>query len=232
MQYLTNELSSYLRDNINSFHELSLYRTSFIILNFCEVRVRNLIKRLVGKELIEQSLLELLNSKKITDISVNEIAKNCGISSRAFYNHFHDKHDVVSSIYVNYMSVVLDCTLDEWYYHLGDFMLTYDRYMEHCLIYRGQNCLADTIIDLEWRKLNRHIRPEILEDELEFKRTEIAIEYMLHGNIGSTSNNYIHKKHSALRNHMKDVYDNDIWKYLSANIPPLLLKNLSMEPIR
>ena len=190
-----------------------------------------MIKRLVGKELIEQSLLELLEQKKISEISVTEIAKNCGISSRAFYNHFKDKHDVVSSIYNNYMTPYLGVTLNEWYAHLVTFTLDYDHFMENCMSYRGQNCLADTIIDLEWKKLKLHIKPEVLADSLEYKRTEIAIEYMLYGNIGCLSNTYIHKKHSALSNYFFDIYQNDYWNYLSANISPIISKNLSMSPI-
>lgn len=190
-----------------------------------------MIKRLIGEDLIEQSLLELLENKSIEEITVTEISHNCCISSRAFYNHFRDKHDVVSSIYIKKMTPFLDEPLNEWYYHLADFMQKHNSYMSNCIIYRGQNCLADTIVTMEWKKLKRHIKPEILTNEIERKKTEIAIEYMLHGNIGSTSNTYIHKTHSALRKYLKDVYDNDIWQYLSANIPPLLLQNLDMNPV-
>ena len=189
-----------------------------------------MVKRLVGKELIEQSLIELLEHKSIEDITVTEIAKNCGISPRAFYNHFKDKHEVVSSIYIRHMTPYLNAPLNEWYEQLGNFFLLYNHFMENTLCYTGQNNLGDTIVAFEWVKLRPHIRPEVLADELELMRTEVAIEYMLYGNIGSTRNSFVHKKQSSMGQYMMDSYGSS-WGYLSANIPPLILQNLSMEPI-
>jgi len=189
-----------------------------------------MIKRLVGKELIEESLLELLEHKSIEDITVTEISKNCGISSRAFYNHFKDKHEAVGSIYLRHMQQHLDCTLNEWYIHMTDFFTLHSKFMENTLCYTGQNNLGDVILELEWVKLKRHIKPNVLSDSAELQRTEIAIEYMLYGNIGSTRNAFVHKKQSALGKYMYETYGST-WGYLSANIPPLILQNLSMEPL-
>jgi len=72
--------------------------------------------------------------------------------------------------------------------------------------------------------------PNVLSDSAELQRTEIAIEYMLYGNIGSTRNAFVHKKQSALGKSMYETYGST-WGYLSANIPPLVLQNLSMEPV-
>lgn len=189
-----------------------------------------MVKRLAGKELIEQSLLELLESKQIESITVTEIANNCGITTRTFYYYFADKHDVVSSIYLRYMKPYMNCSIKDWYEHMMDFFTLHHSFMEHCLTFIGQNSLFETIIDLEWKKLKRHLRPEILADPIEFKRTEIAIEYMLHGNIGSLRNSCIHKTHSAQRNYFHEVYG-QIWSYMSDMIPQCILQNLSMEPI-
>ena len=188
-----------------------------------------MIKRLVGKELIEESLLELLEHKSIEDITVTEISKNCGISSRAFYNHFKDKHEATGSIYLRYMQQHINCSLSEWYEHMGAFFEKHTRFMEHTLCYTGQNNLGDVILELEWAKFKRHIKPEVLSNPRELKRTEIAIEYMLYGNIGSTRNAFVHKRHSALGQYMYETYGST-WGYLSANIPPLILQNLSMDP--
>lgn len=189
-----------------------------------------MINRLVGKELIEQSVLELLEYKPIDEITVTEIAKNCGISARAFYNHFKDKHEAVGSIYLRYMEPYLDCSLDKWYEHMSDFFNSHAVYMKNTLCYNGQNSLADVILELEWVKLRRHIRPEVYKDKKELMRTEIAIEYMLHGNIGSTRNAYVHNNQTAFGSYMQEVYSST-WEYLSANIPPMILEKLSMTPV-
>lgn len=187
-------------------------------------------KRLVGKELIEETMLELLEEKSIEQISVAEIARCSGISTRAFYNHFSDKHAVVAAIYLRYMGNYLDCSLKDWYGHMEEFFFSHSKFMENTLCYNGQNNLADVIIELEWEKLKKHIKPEVLNDPIEYKRTEIAIEYMLYGNIGSTRNSFVHKNHSALDENMYEAFGGT-WGYLSSNISPIIIKNLSSEVI-
>lgn len=51
------------------------------------------------KELLANSLKELLKDNSFTEIGVRDIAKNCGVSRTAFYNHFQDKYDLISWIY-------------------------------------------------------------------------------------------------------------------------------------
>ena len=93
------------------------------------------IQRLVGKELIETTILELLEEKSIEQISVAEIAENSGISTRAFYNHFCDKHEAVGAISLRYMKPFVDCPLDEWYTHMSDFFrLIRDTWKTRCVI--------------------------------------------------------------------------------------------------
>lgn len=51
------------------------------------------------KERLMESVLELLEQRPITEISVGDIAENAGLSSRTFYNHFQDKHELVGYSY-------------------------------------------------------------------------------------------------------------------------------------
>ncbi len=96
----------------------------------------NMAKRLVGKELIETTILELLEEKSIEQFSVAEIAENSGISTRAFYNHFCDKHEAVGAIYLRYMKPFVDCPLDEWYTHMSDFFVSSEIHGKHAVLYR------------------------------------------------------------------------------------------------
>lgn len=60
-----------------------------------------MVKRLTTKELFAESLMELLEVQPLTKITVGSIAKNCGMSSRTFYNNFLDKYDLINWIYVH-----------------------------------------------------------------------------------------------------------------------------------
>ncbi len=51
------------------------------------------------KQILARSLEKLLMEKPITDITVREIAGNCGLSTRTFYNYFADKFDLMCFYY-------------------------------------------------------------------------------------------------------------------------------------
>lgn len=187
-----------------------------------------MIERLSIPVLIQKSIIDLLQTKTIDEITVTQIAKNCGITTRTFYNHFRDKNEVVSTIYTNEMRKYMDCSIPEWYGHMSDFFVPMPLFFEHSLCYAGQNSLSDAIIELEWEKLLPHIKPEVRNDESELKKTIIAIEYMLYGNLGSLLNCYVSKKSSYQEKYLMSVY-NSTWEWQAENFPPLVLKNLNME---
>lgn len=58
-----------------------------------------MITRPTTKELFAASLKELSALKPVDKITVREIAKNCGFTSKTFYNHFQDKYDLIAWIY-------------------------------------------------------------------------------------------------------------------------------------
>ena len=51
------------------------------------------------KELLAESLKELSQFKSVDKITIKERTKNCGLTSPTFYNHFHDKYDLMAWIY-------------------------------------------------------------------------------------------------------------------------------------
>lgn len=187
-----------------------------------------MIERLSTPELIERSTIELLQTKTIDEITVKQIAHNCGITVRTFYNHFRDKNEVVSAIYTKEMRKHIDCSIPEWYGHMCDLFCSMHLFFEHSLCYAGQNSLSDAIIELEWEKLMPHIKPEVKSNESELRKTIIAIEYMLYGNLGSLLNCYVSKKSSYQEKYLMSVY-NSTWEWQAENFPPLVLKNLNME---
>ena len=47
------------------------------------------------KEIIIQTLLELLNEKPLAKITVKDIVERCGVNRNTFYYHFRDIPDVM-----------------------------------------------------------------------------------------------------------------------------------------
>ena len=58
-----------------------------------------MIIRKTTKEILAESLKELSATKPIDKITIKEIAQNCGVTSKTFYNHFQDKYDLIAWIY-------------------------------------------------------------------------------------------------------------------------------------
>lgn len=61
-----------------------------------------------SKQLIEESMVELIQQKPIESISVSQIVQNCGLSRQTFYNHYVDKFDIVDTIYKNAIERVME----------------------------------------------------------------------------------------------------------------------------
>lgn len=67
-----------------------------------------MIERKGTKRLIEDSFIELLSQKSIKNVTVSEIAENCGISDRTFYYYFHDKFELVEEVYSRQLGEALE----------------------------------------------------------------------------------------------------------------------------
>ena len=53
------------------------------------------MQRLTARQYFEESLQELIEYKPFERITVREIAGNCGMTTRTFYNYFQDKYDLI-----------------------------------------------------------------------------------------------------------------------------------------
>lgn len=58
-----------------------------------------MIEKPSAKKILADSMLELSRTVTINKITVDMIVKNCGYSSKTFYNHFLDKYDLAYWIF-------------------------------------------------------------------------------------------------------------------------------------
>ncbi len=59
------------------------------------------------KKLLADSLKELLKKKQITDITIEDITKQCQCSRMTFYRHFQDKFDLMNWIFSDWFNQVI-----------------------------------------------------------------------------------------------------------------------------
>lgn len=53
----------------------------------------------IYKDAIAHSFVKLCEGKRVKDITVTEIIRDCGISRQTFYNHFSDKYDIMEYVF-------------------------------------------------------------------------------------------------------------------------------------
>lgn len=108
-----------------------------------------MVKKKSVRELLGESLTELLKSKPFEKITINEIADNCGVGRRTFYNNFRDKHDLATWLYMRQLNEFVE---SHEHAHLAEFIrYTTEAVSKDLQIikaidkYRGQNNLRDSL---------------------------------------------------------------------------------------
>lgn len=56
-------------------------------------------KKKGSKELLKESVIELVEKMPVKKVTVEMICQNCGVSQRTFYNYFKDKYELISWVY-------------------------------------------------------------------------------------------------------------------------------------
>lgn len=187
-------------------------------------------KKRPTKELLTDSALDLLRSTPVGDITVAQIAEHCGVSQRAFYNHFRDKYDVMSWIYLREMEPHLMESMEDWYLYMSDLFDREWNYFENAQQYYGQNSLSDTIFDLDFKKYMLHVKESILSDPKEKVHFIYALNHMLYGNVGNLRKHFIEKKNMLTNNYLDEF--GSTWLLLRSWFPPILLENVEPYPVR
>lgn len=59
-----------------------------------------MITRKSTKELLVESVLELMEAKPVNRITIRNITENCGMSRHAFYYYFKDKHELINYVFL------------------------------------------------------------------------------------------------------------------------------------
>ncbi len=85
------------------------------------------MRQISAKQYFKESLRELCYRKSFDNITVRNIADNCGMSTRTFYNHFRDKRDLVlwmfTSKFEEYISADPSSNIIVVYKYLEETML-------------------------------------------------------------------------------------------------------------
>lgn len=137
-----------------------------------------------SKELIQESLIELMESRPFDKISVRDIVKECGITTRTFYNHFRDKCDVVASVYIDTVSPHLMNSLENWHEMKSRIIMDRLSFYSSAFAYSGQNNLGALLANFDCQKYLLHTKPEVRQNPTEMSILEAGITFLISGQFG------------------------------------------------
>lgn len=143
-----------------------------------------MLKKRSTKELIAESTRELMRSSSAETLTVKMIAENCGITPQTFYNHFHDKFEVIARIYIDAMAPYLMCNLNDWFVGKNAVILTDLPFFSHAFSYSGQNSLRNTLVAFDLGKYLLHVPRDISDDSAEMKVIRMGLVSMIYGQFG------------------------------------------------
>lgn len=108
------------------------------------------MKRPSVKDIIADTMMEMLEKSRLSNITITSICDDIGISGRTFYNYFKDKYEVCNYIYDRIIDN--ECwnengkrvNLKKYMDNVGVAMCEkYPNVFEHMLSYKGQNSLQE-----------------------------------------------------------------------------------------
>ena len=110
-----------------------------------------------SKQLLTESILELLSTNPLEKISITDIVRNCGVSKRTFYNYYKDKYDLANSVYLylvaDYYSRHREkISFRELLFYTAQCVMDHIDFFTHIISYQGQNnfrlYVADPLCEL------------------------------------------------------------------------------------
>jgi len=137
------------------------------------------------KEALADALIRLTETKRLLDITVQDIAVECNTSRRTFYNHFRDKYDLANWVYESKTNRILESfdasrSWDECLLDVYDNFRNNLAFFKNISSFSGQNSFAEHFYKYHRKYFIEYIGgrygKDALSDELMY-----AIEYNIYG---------------------------------------------------
>lgn len=141
------------------------------------------------KLMIAEGLKQLLETKPFAAVTVQDIARHCGISRNTFYYHFKDKYDLISWIFHSEITPIIDAgiSIDSW----SDGLLSLCRYMQenkkfylNVLHFHGQNSFTECLVEFYETLVKNILLNDVGDQVLTPQEIEIVARFYAHGLTG------------------------------------------------
>ena len=170
------------------------------------------MKRKTAKEILAESLKELMESRPIDKITVKEITENCGYSTATFYRQCRDKYDLIAWAYSQDLEKIMDrISFDEksWLQALSDaaeYYSDHKEYLANLLIHTsGYDSFVSNMTDINYTSFKKKILQSDRIQTLDVE-TEMLLNLYVIGSVRLTCE-WILGKYQADTMRLAKVYE-------------------------
>jgi probable dihydroxyacetone kinase regulator len=151
-----------------------------------------MVERKTVKELLAESIKELMNEKTLQKITVQMIVNNCNLTRQTFYYHFKDKFDLVNWIFMTTIDHISESSspYHPWNEVLGEMlnvMKKDKKFYVNAMNCEGQNSFYQYITEYTHityvKELTKRLDSNNLSEEMLF-----SIEFNSYGAVGMIYN--------------------------------------------
>lgn len=151
-----------------------------------------MIGRTTIKDILADSLIELMGTYPLEKITVQMIADNCHTTRQTFYYHFKDKFQLVNWIFRTSIDAVTSgsSSVDPWSEVLGKMLHSMKQnacFYENALAYEGQNSFQKYITEYTRIAYTNELRKRISKNEMT-PSLVFSIEFNSYGATGMIQN--------------------------------------------
>lgn len=143
-------------------------------------------KKKSSKELLKESVIDLVSRMPVEKVTVNMICENCGVSQRTFYNHFRDKLDLITWSYIRLLdegrASAEDVTLKPVMTVLVENLVEFSDFYTSVIRYTGQNNFRESLFT-PFRSFIIRLITEIFGDECTPEISD-AVDFFVFGCLG------------------------------------------------
>ena len=145
-----------------------------------------MIKKMTTKQLLVESMIELMQKKPFAKISVQDIVDNCGVSKRTFYNYFQDKFDLISWHLTLNQGRSTECTselLDLYttMKNVLNHLYSYRIFYKNAFSYEGQNDLRKALLDFAYSHTMNYFQLLTTDEKGVSSDVDFALKFYVHG---------------------------------------------------
>lgn len=143
---------------------------------------------IITKNLLSESLKNLLYEKPFNKITVLDITKKSGLNRQTFYYHFEDKYELVQWIYNNdLLHISNETTLYNWDTKLLEALkiLKKQKHFYVCVVKSDENYFKLYFFNIIKKLFLKGIRKVDIHKKLDVKRLDFFANYFSHGMCGT-----------------------------------------------